>query len=160
MLAGIVSMMLMFNAIFPAIGRSSSALVGAASIMDDRIQSQISIVHATAELNSSGSWVDTNSDGDFDVFVWIKNVGSSRIVDIGKSDVIFGQQGSFRRLPYIGDAGATKPYWSSNLTSASEWMPSTTMTVTLHYSTTLTTGTYWAKIAIPNGVTVEKYFSF
>lgn len=152
--------MLMFNAVYPAISRSSSALVGAAAVMDDRIKSQVSIVHATGELNSGGSWVDTNSDGDFDAFIWVKNVGSSRIVDIGKSDVFFGQQGNFARIPYVDDAGGVKPYWSSNLTSASEWMPSTTMTVTLHYSTTLTTGTYWAKVAIPNGVTVEKYFSF
>lgn len=152
--------MLVFNAVYPAVGRSSSALVGAAATMDDRIKSQISVIHATGELNASGQWVDTNSDGDFDVFVWAKNVGASRIVEFGQGDVFFGQQGSISRIPYVSYAGGAKPYWDGQVQNSSEWGPSATLKVTIHYSTTLASGTYWVKVAIPNDVSAEHYFSF
>jgi hypothetical protein len=153
-------MMLVFNAVYPAVNRSSSALVGAAAKIDDRIKSQIKIIHATGELDSGGSWQDTNSDGDFDAFVWVKNVGDSRILDLGQSDVFFGQEGDFSRIPYVDDAGGSFPYWDGQLENDSEWGPSATLKVTIHFSTTLSSGTYLVKMAIPNGVSDEHYFSF
>ncbi|MBK9613759.1 hypothetical protein [Candidatus Amarobacter glycogenicus] len=41
------------------------------------------------ELDSSSWWQDTNGDGDFDVFAWVKNVGETRIVALEQTDVFF-----------------------------------------------------------------------
>lgn len=158
-IAGVVCAMLVFNAVYPAVNRGGSAMVSAAEKINDRIKSQVSIIQAIGELNASGAWQDTNGDGDFDIFVWVKNVGAARIVDIRGSDVFLGQTGSYARIHHQDYAGGVKPYWNYGLENATEWITAATLKITIHYSSTLARGTYWVKVAIPNGVSDEQYFS-
>lgn len=154
-----VSLILVVNSADAVVTRSSGAVVSAAGQVDDRIKSQIRIVHATGELDKNGAWQDTNSDGDFDIFLWVKNVGVTRISAVTDSDLFLGQQGNFSRIKHQTEAGGVKPYWQYSVENGTEWAQSDTIKVTVHYSTTLATGIYQAKLVIPNGVLDEIDFS-
>lgn len=157
-IAGVVSVMVIMNSIYPAIGRSTGAVIDAASTADERIRSQLSIIHAAGELDSTGAWNDTNSDGDFDVFIWVKNVGDSRIVAIEELDLFFGQEGDFSRYPYVDDAGGL-PYWTYQIENDTEWGPKATLKVNLNFASPLSQGTYLDKVVLPIGISDEHFFS-
>lgn len=158
--AGITAVVIAVNAIYPAVMRSSNSIVQAAGQMDARIGTQVSVVLATGELNSSGVWVDTDSDGYFDVTVWIKNVSTMNIQSIGDVDVFFGQQGSVVRIPYTMDAGASYPQWNYSLENGSEWTNTVTLKLSIHYTSALASGTYTVKVVTPSGAYTEQSFSF
>ena len=154
-----VASVLVVNSVYPAIARTSSSVVQISDMMGDRIETQISIVYATGELNSGGTWVDTDSDGYFDVTVWVKNVGSSRILDPTQMDVFFGPEGGLARIPYVDDT-AGYPRWSYTLENGTEWTSTVTLKISIHYSSALTTGTYIVKIVTPSSAADELTFSF
>ncbi len=93
-IASIVASLLVANSVYPAIARTSSSVVQMSDKMSERIETQVSIVYATGELNSSHAWTDVDGDGKFDVTAWVKNVGSSRILGADQMDVFLGQQGA------------------------------------------------------------------
>jgi len=158
-LAGVVCAVLIFNAVFPAVGQSSAAVVSMTNTISDRVRSQVEIIHVTGELDSDGVFQDTNADGYFNVFVWVKNVGSSRIMAIDESDVFFGEVGDFDRIPYVNDAGGSLPSWTMSLENHTEWSPAATLKITIYFSSPLSSGTYFLKVVIPNGISDEFTFS-
>ena len=165
-MAGVVATVLAIHSTFPAIVRSSNSVVRIADRMDDRIESQISVIYATSELDKNGVWQDTDADGKFDVLVWVKNVGASRILGIDQVDVFFGRAcsgvctGSFQRIPYVGDAGGTFPQWNYAIENDTEWKSTATLKITILYSAALSTDTYLVKVVTPAGAYAELYFSF
>ena len=118
----------------------------------DRLSSQIQIVHAAGELDTSAQWDDINGDGDFDAFVWVKNVGSSRITAFDRVDVFFGPEGNFARIPYQEVAGGSTPYWTANVENDDEWAPTATLEITVHYGNAPDTGRFYVKVVAPTGV--------
>jgi hypothetical protein len=154
-----VTAVLLFNSVYPAVVDSSDAMVSMTHRADQRLKSQVEIIHATGELDSSGWWQDTNSNGDFDTFIWVKNVGSTRIVPIEGTDVFFGPEGDFVRIPHQSEAGGSYPYWVAEVENASDWSPTATVKITIHFGVTLASGRYFVKIIIPNGVADESIFS-
>ncbi|MBI4304209.1 MAG: hypothetical protein HY665_07750 [Chloroflexi bacterium] len=158
-IASVVGVVLVVNAVYPAIGRSSSALVSAAEKMDERIQSDISIIQATGELDTSGVWQDGNSDGNFDVFIWVKNIGAAEIQTIGKSDVFFGEEGNFSLIPYVDYAGGSYPSWEYQIENGTRWGTATTVRININYSSALPQGNYIVKVVVRSGVLDDYYFS-
>jgi len=158
LIVGIIIATLVFNVVYPAVVRSGDALVNIKNRIDDRMRTKIAIVHATGELDSSGTWQDINGDGDFDVYVWVKNVGALRIAPLERLDVFFGPEGNFVRIPHTNEAGGTYPYWTSTIENDTAWNPSATLKITIHYSTVLSSGRYFIKITTPNGITDRYYF--
>jgi hypothetical protein len=149
--------MMLFNAAYPAISDSSSALLSMAERADDRYSSQVKIIHAAGELDSDGWWQDTNGNGYFETFVWVKNVGATRVIALDQIDVFFGPEGNFSRIPHQSDAGGSYPYWDWQLENASEWTPTATLKIAIHHSFPLTAGRYFLKVTIPNGVSDDYY---
>ncbi len=143
-LAGIVSMVFVFNSVFPMVNRSSEAMVSMTDSIDDRMKSSISIVHAA------------NSADRMTVYIWIKNIGSSRIAPVEGSDLFFGQEGDFVRVPC---GGTSYPRWSYSLENDTEWGPGATLKITVEYDADPGAGTYYIKLVIPNGISAEDYFS-
>lgn len=159
-IAGIASAVLIINALYPALNRSSGALTTAGDKVDERIKSDIEIVHAIGELNSSGSFSDTNGNGLFDIFIWVKNVGTTRISSITDVDVFVGKTGSFVRIPHEVDVEAGEyPRWSYSIENSTEWDSNATLRIQVTYSSTQSQGNYDVKVIIPNGVTDEYFFS-
>jgi hypothetical protein len=164
--AGVVATVLAIHSTFPAIVRSSNSVVRMADRMDDRIESQISVVYATSELDKNGVWQDTNANGKFDIPVWVKNVGASRILGVDQVDVFFGRAcsgactGSFQRIPYFADAGGTYPQWNYTIENDTEWKSTATLKITILYSAALGSDTYLVKVVTPAGAYADQYFSF
>jgi archaellum component FlaG (FlaF/FlaG flagellin family) len=140
-IAGVVCSLVVVNAMYPVITSSSGAIVDAATKIDDRIRSQIKIIEI-ADQNDT-------------VFIWIKNVGSSRIGGIESSDVFFGPEGDFARVTY---GGSTAPYWDYAIENDTKWGPSATIKISIHLQSA-PSGTCYFKIVIPNGISDGKLFS-
>ena len=145
-IAGVISMVFVFNNVYPMIGRSSEAMVSMADKIDDRMKSRINIVHAA------------NSADRQTVYLWVKNVGSSRIVSVEETDVFFGQEDDFERVPYTDDASGY-PEWEYDIENDTEWGASATVKITISYDSDPGAGTYFAKIVLPNGITASKVFT-
>jgi archaeal flagellar protein FlaG len=158
--AAVVCVVLVINAVYPAITSSSGALSSISASMNERIKTQVKIIHATGELNSSGNWVDTNSNGDFDVLVWIKNIGIESVDDIGRCDVFLsGNDTIWTWIPYVDYADGSFPQWSYRIENGTEWGAATTLMIDIHYSSPLSSGQYNVKVMVPNGVSDEYDFS-
>ena len=121
-IAGVVSMIFVFNSVYPMINRSSQAMVSMADKIDDRMKSRISIVHAA------------NTSNRLNVYLWVKNVGTSRIVSIQETDVFFGPTDNFSRIPYVDDAGGSYPRWTYTLENDTEWLTAATLKITITYA--------------------------
>lgn len=155
----IISMILglmLFNSAYPAIMDGSDAITNLAGNAEDRMKSQIKVIHATGELDSDGNWQDTDGNGQFDVFIWVKNVGSTSIRPLEALDVFFGQEASFVRITHQ-DSTASFPYWFDTLEGATAWDPSETLKITVQYSFPLPSGRYFYRITIPNGVSDDGF---
>jgi hypothetical protein len=146
-IAGVVCMIFVFNSVYPMVNRSSQAMVSMAEQVDERMKSRINIVHAANSANRTL------------VYLWVKNVGTQRVVNIDDSDLFCGQSDNFSRIPYFEDAEGGYPQWSYSLENDSEWQTSATLKITIAYSGDPGAGTYFTKFIIPNGIYDEYYFS-
>ena len=146
-IAGVVCMIFVFNSVYPMVSRSSQAMVSMAEQVDERMKSRINIVHAANSANRTS------------VYLWVKNVGTQRIVAIDDSDLFFGQEDNFERIPYVDDAGGSYPRWAYGIENDTEWRTSATVNITISYDSDPGAGTYFAKFIIPNGISDEYYFS-
>lgn len=145
LIAAVVGVGLVVNAALPAISRSSGAMLSSASNVDDRIKTQISIVH---------DYYDSDAE---DVHVWVKNVGTSRITALENCDIFFGPETNYSRISYGTDVGE----WSYE--GADEWEIQGTKKFTINYDTggggPPPSGTCFFKIVTPNGISDEDYLS-
>ena len=86
-IASIVAAIALINAVIPALGKSSSALVTANASASDRIKTDIEIIHATGDTSAKT------------VTVWVKNIGTTTISDITASDIFLDTPSSLSHLP-------------------------------------------------------------
>jgi archaellum component FlaG (FlaF/FlaG flagellin family) len=160
MVAAVVCVTLVINAVYPAITSSSGALGSASARMNERMRSQIEIIHASGELDENENWQDTNSNGYFDVFVWVKNVGSETVDDIPRCDVFLSGNGTaWAWIPNAKYAGDEYPRWDYVVENGSTWSTATTARIEISYESALASGEYRIKVLIPNGVSDDYYFS-
>lgn len=158
-IAAVVCAVLVFNAIYPAVVRSSDAMTALGYRTSERLRHQVRIIHAAGELDSSQTWQDGNGDGDFDVFVWVKNLGSTRIAAVESCDLFFGPEGAFVRVPHASAAAGSYPYWTGEVEQDTWWDPTCTLKVIIHHASTLSSQRYFVKIVLPNGISDELVFS-
>lgn len=149
---------LLFNAAYPAIIESNDAMASMTNHANEQLLSQISIIHVASELDSDGWWQDSNNNGTFDVFIWVKNVGSVRMIALEQIDLFFGPEGNFSRIPHM-DAAAGYPYWSWQLENAAAWTPTATLKITIQHGAPQASGRYFVKLTTPNGTSDEYIFS-
>jgi archaellum component FlaF (FlaF/FlaG flagellin family) len=146
-IAGIVCSVFLFNSVYPMINRSSAAMTSMTDKIDDRMKTQVDIVHVA------------NSADNLNIYIWMKNVGSNRIDNIEESDVFLGPQGNFGRIPHVSEAGGTYPHWSYVIENDTEWKTGATIKITVSYDVDPGSDTYYVKVVIPNGIAAEYYFS-
>lgn len=158
LIVGIVLSTFLFNIVYPAVKESGEALATMKGRIDQRMRTDIVIVHVAGELDSQGTWQDVNGDGDFDVFVWVKNVGSVRISALQYLDVFYGPEGAFYRVPYVDEADSTYPHWTWELENDTAWNPAATVRITIHDASIPARGRYYIKVALPVGVSAETFF--
>jgi len=143
-----VAIIAVVNAVMPALSRTNSSMVMTSDVINNRISSQLEIIHAGG--------VDTASQAD----AWVKNVGASRIGPIDSTDVFFGPEDGFNRIPY-GGPGCTAPCWDYELEGGeTEWGPTATLHIIIYLDYSLATGsTYFVKVVAPNGINDAKFFT-
>jgi hypothetical protein len=142
LVSGVISAVFVFNTLFPVVIQSSDAIVSMERQADDRLKTQIEIIHAA-------------QTGDT-VVLWVKNVGSVRIMGVDSSDLFFGPQGNFARLPY----GVGTPSWQYGVENGTEWDPAATIRITISGYSPLNSGRYFVKLVLPNGISDESYSSW
>jgi len=143
-IGGIVAAFATFNSVYPAIERSGSAIGNASDTLNDRIKSDIEIIQ-----------VNDNADT---VCAWVKNIGSSEILGAANSDVFFGSEGNFTRIPF-GDSSVALPYWNYQVQATdNRWTPSCTNEIMIHLAAEPSPGMYLFKLIIPNGIFDEVSF--
>lgn len=150
----IISMIMavmLFNVAYPAIITGGEAISRMANRVEDTMEGDIRIIHAAGELDSSGWWNDTNGNGTFDAFIWVKNTGSSRIIGIESMDVFFGPEGNFIRIPHQSNS-AGYPYWTATVENDTDWVPTATLGIQIHYAMPLAAGRYFTLITTPEGI--------
>ncbi len=146
-IAAVVGIGAVINSVIPAIGRAGNALVASADVADDRLSTRVEIIHATGQ--------DAATEAD----AWVKNTGAVRIIAVDKSDVFFGPETDFQRIPY-GGSGCTAPCWEYSLENDTEWDPTATLHITIYPSSALAAGTtYFLKVVAPNGIEDSKFFT-
>jgi flagellar protein FlaG len=147
-IAGIVAIIAVMNAILPAVSRSTGSIIASSSAVQDRIASQIEIVHATGQ------------NGNADASVWAKNVGAATVAPIDHVDVFFGPAGDFARVPYGVDSNCAAPCWYETFENSSDWSPTATLRISVKAANNLTSGTtYYVKVVTPTGAIDSKYFT-
>lgn len=149
-IAAVVCAVLVFNTMYPAVISGSDAMASMGDRASERLKSQVEIIHATGEVDSSP------------VLIWVKNIGSLRIAAVERCDVFFGPEGNFHRVLHDDYAGeGVYPYWTGEVENGSAWDPTGTLRITI-YCDPLdlpSSGRYFIKVVLPNGVSDEHYFS-
>lgn len=140
--AGVISAVFVWKSVFPAIAESSDAMTSMERQADQKLQTQIQIIHAA----QTGANIE----------LWVKNVGSVRVVGIESSDLFFGPESNYVRIPYA----AGSPDWQYVIENGSNWDPTATIRITIYGYTPLTSGRYFVKLVLPDGVSDEFYFSW
>jgi len=146
-IAGVICSIFLFNTVYPMISRSSAAMVSMTDKIDDRMQTQVDIVHAAGTTDRKT------------VYIWIKNVGTNQVDNLAASDVFLGLKGDFVRIPNESEAGGTYPQWTYTIENDTEWKTGATVKITVTYSAAPDAGTYYIKFVIPNGLAAEYFFS-
>ena len=160
MVAAVVCVTLVINAVYPAITSSTGAIGSASARMNERMRSQIEIIHTAGELDGDGNWQDTNSNNYFDVFIWVKNVGTEPVVDVGRCDIFLADnQMVWAWIPHVDYAEGQFPQWDYAIENGAEWSIATTLRIEISYESPLSSGEYRVKVLIPNGVSDDYYFS-
>jgi hypothetical protein len=146
-IASVVAMLVVISVVFPAVSRTSASITSAGSALDDRIKSDIEIIHATGD------------DGSTTAYIWVKNIGASNLKAIERTDVFFGEDTSFIRVPW-GEAGCTAPCWEDTLENAESFEPTSTLRITVHLDAPMAAGsTYYVKVVLYNGASDARYFT-
>jgi len=157
--AAVVTVVMVINAVYPAVGESASALSSVSAKTADRVKSQFQIIHATGELDKNGTWQDINLDGNFDLFIWAKNTGTITIDDVKNTDVFIGHDGSWERINHYDYAGGNLPSWNYSVENGTAWTQASTIKIEISYTAPLSSGEYRVKFIIPNGIADEFDFS-
>ena len=134
-----VMALMLFNVAFPAITEGGDAIARMASRADERMLSQIEIVHAAR-------------NGELEAVIWVKNVGDTRVAAVERLDVFFGPEGAFQRIPHASTSGGITPFWDAVVENATDWSPTATLRITVHYGAAPATGRYFVKVVLPSGI--------
>ena len=144
-IASVVATIALINAVIPALGKSSGALVTANAAASDRIKTDIEILHATGDTSAKT------------VTFWVKNIGTTVIKDITASDIFLDTPSSISRLSYT--SGCSSDCWDYVLEGgATAWKNSETVKFTVTLSS-LASGVYSVQLSVFNGVSADKDFS-
>jgi len=146
-IAGIVASLALMNAVIPAVGQSSSALLTANDVASDRIRTDIEIIHVAS---------DTSPVGEDQILVWVKNIGSTNIAPVSQGDIFLTTPTTITRIPYGSGVGT----WDYTVEGGgTDWTQAVTVKMTLHLANGIAVGAYSVKVTVYNSVSAEKDFS-
>jgi hypothetical protein len=150
-LGGFIAAAVLLATVFPAITRTGNAIASERSAIGEQSLQEIAVANALSELDGTGTWQDTDTDTYFDIWAWVNNIGSVTLLDIDDLDVFVHTTGTSARIPHTSDAANTYPQWSAAVEGGGEWVVDATLKITIHYSGTVTPGTFTIEAVTPEG---------
>ncbi len=145
-IASVIASVALINAVIPAVGKSSGALVTANAEAADRIRTDIEVIHVASQ---------TSPD---QVIVWVKNIGLNTIKPIESGDVFLTTPTEVKRLSHGSSSGAE--YWDYTIENGTAWTRTVTVKMTLHLANgTIVAGGYNVIVNVYNSVNASKDFS-
>lgn len=143
MIASVVGVSMMINAVYPSIGDVAGAVSSSTNIASERMQTDIKIISVVNKSNN--------------VYVWVKNTGSKATASslIERTDMFFGPTSSFQFMSYNSSPGWN--YTIVNGDGDADWDPNETIQIIINSTTS--TGVYYVKVILYNGASDEDYFS-
>lgn len=151
--ATIIAAVVLLNAIYPALYSASGSILSMNSVTVDRMQT---------DMNVLTEYPSTEGGGNFVLVAWVKNTGNTVIKqsDLGLADAyLYTGNGVAVR---ISQAGGAK-HWEYSLLGGNgdaNWDPGETLQATVHYGSSLPSGTMKFRLALANGVYAEDAFSW
>ena len=146
--------------VFPAIARTGNAIAADRTGVSEQSSEEIRLVNALSELDASGSWLDTDSDSLFDVWVWVKNTGAETVRSVNEMDVFVHGGGTSARIPHSSVAGGSNPQWAHAVEGGGTWLVDITLKITIHYATAVAADDYAIEVATPRGANATGTFPF
>ena len=107
--------------LMPAIRRTNGSIVASADTADGRLSTQIEIVHATGQSDSSSACGGLDQER--------RRITLSALNHV---DVFFGPQTDFIRVPQ-GALGCAAPCWSYTVENDTAWTPTATIHITVDW---------------------------
>jgi flagellar protein FlaG len=146
-IAGVIASLALINAVIPAVGKSSSALLTANDVASDRIRTDIEIIHVAT---------DTSPVGEDQILVWVKNIGVNAITPVSQGDIFLTTPSTITRIPYGSGVGT----WDYAFENGTAWTQGVTVKMTLHLANaSVISGSYSVTVTVYNSVSAEKDFS-
>jgi len=150
-IASVICAFAFVSAVYPSVISAGDPIMSRTDNMRDQIMTDIEILHET-----------TGAEG-AEIHVWVKNVGCRRISSgmIPESDLFFGEEGNFERIPYSEDGNLT-PGWSYLIeqNKDGDWDKGETLRIKIKPENSPVSGEkYFIKFSTYNGVSEEAYFT-
>ncbi|HMK47665.1 MAG TPA: hypothetical protein VK436_13655 [Methanocella sp.] len=146
-IAAIISVVILINAVYPALFAATGSITNAAGTAGDRVNSDLRVV-MSSRVNSTA------------VQVWVKNIGSTRVPagEISYTDVYFGDQGgSMARASVSSTSGFWWTYSLDETDGDGDWDQGETVQMTIFdgSGSRFTPGDHAIKLVLFNGAGFE-----
>ena len=142
LIATVIAAVAVMNTVMPAVGRGTSALVGASNAAASQLKTDVKIVFATGDSSTN------------QITFWVKNVGAEKVRAIDKSDLFLTTPTTVSRIPY----GDGTEFWTYSMENGTDWVQGVSVKVTIHL-TSVTAGLYAINFIVPNGSSATREFS-
>lgn len=150
-IASVICAFSFVSAVYPSVISAGDPIMSRSDAMGDQILTDIEILHET-----------TGAEGT-EIHIWVKNVGCKEISSgiIPKSDLFFGKEGNFERIPYDENGNQTTG-WSYMIEQNGDenWDKGETLRIKIKPADLpVSGGKYFIKFSTYNGVSEETYFT-
>ena len=155
-IAAVVGVVMVINAVLPSLGRTTGSVLSSSSAAADIIKTDVESIAVASDTSAAPP----------KVYVWIKNVGTSHILAIEKSDLFLEEvNASFDRLTHDSAQTGSCTYsppagsWAYCIEDGETvWKSNVTVKVIIARAT-LPVGDYRVEFYTNNGVSDEEPFS-
>ena len=145
-IASIIAVVVLVNAVYPALFMTTGSISSTSSLASDRVKSDVRVVMA-------------NSPNSTALQLWVKNIGSIRVPAsrINYTDVYYGDKGSMERASPNPSSGL---WWGSSLDDSNgdgHWDTGETLEMTIYDpgATRFTAGDHQIKLVLYNAAGFE-----
>lgn len=145
-IAAIIGVVVLVNAIYPALFTTTSSITSVSGMASDRVKSDATVVMVNAPNSTA-------------LQAWVKNTGSTRVPGskIEYTDVYFGDKGSMARASPGTSAGLWWAYSLDDTDGNGQWDSGETVAMTIYdpSGTRFTVGDHQLKLVLYNGASFE-----
>lgn len=145
-IAAIISVVILINAVYPAIFTTTGSITSTSGLASDRVKTDVRVVMASSPNSTA-------------LQLWVKNVGSAQVPStrINYTDVYFGDTGSMARASPAGPGGFWWAYSLDDADGNGQWDSGETLQMTLFdgSGSRFAAGDHQVKLVLYNGAGIQ-----